>query len=103
MHEWSIPDAQFAAILGCSEDEWAQVRLDAGASLSPTASDRLGRMLRVLDHARAVFDERRDTVDWLSTSNDALSGASPLSLMHTAAGARRVDAVLTRLEFGVYA
>ena len=104
MRTWSIPVARFAAILGCSERKWSRAR--AGASdmlLSPTESDRLLRVRRVLDRARTVFDTDRDAGAWLSASNAALSGASPLSLMDTDAGVRLVDDVLTRLEFGVYA
>ena len=51
----------------------------------------------------AVFDDHEAACDWLSTPNPALSGHSPLSLLATDAGASRVDDVLTRLEFGVYA
>ena len=103
MRAWSIPVAWFAAILGCSERQWGRLRAGAGdALLSPAASDRLLRARRTLDHARAVFDDEPDTVAWLSAPNDALAGESPLSLLDTDAGVRLVEAVLTRVEFGVY-
>ena len=104
MRAWSIPVARFAAILGCSERKWSRVRAGApDVLLSPAESDRLLRTRRVLDHARTVFDDHRDTAAWLSAPNHALSGASPLSLMDTDAGVLLVEEVLTRLEFGVYA
>ncbi len=72
--------------------------------LTSTAdSDRLLRARRLFEHARTVFDDDADVRAWLSAPNAALSGRSPLSLLNTDADARLVDAVLTRLEFGVYA
>ncbi|MDE2907516.1 MAG: DUF2384 domain-containing protein [Acidobacteriota bacterium] len=104
MRAWSIPAGRFAAILGCSERKWSRVRAgDRGSRLSPTESDRLLRTQRLFEHARSVFDEDKDARAWLSAPNDALSGESPLALLDTDAGARLVDDVLTRLEFGVYA
>lgn len=103
MRTWFIPLARFAAILGCSERQWGRLRAGGlRALLSPAASDRLLRARCALDHARAVFDDERDTVAWMSAPNDALSGESPLSLLDTDAGVRLVEEVLTRIEFGVY-
>jgi putative toxin-antitoxin system antitoxin component (TIGR02293 family) len=73
------------------------------ALLAATDPNRLPRTRRLFAHARAVFDDDEAAGDWLSTPNPALSGHSPLSLLATDSGARRVDVVLTRLEFGVYA
>ena len=65
--------------------------------------ERLLRTRRLFEYARTVFDDEATARAWLSTPNAALSGRSPLPLLDTDAGARLVDAVLTRLEFGVYA
>ncbi len=73
------------------------------ALLAATDPNRLPRARRLFEHARAVFDDDEAAGHWLSTPNPALSGHAPLSLLATDAGARRVDDVLTRLEFGVYA
>ena len=104
MRTWSVPVAQFAAILGCSERTWARVRGGSPDVLLPvTTSDRLLRTLRVLTHAGAVFDDEADARAWMSAPNAALGGESPLSLLDTDQGVRTVDEVLTRLQFGVYA
>ena len=59
---------------------------------APTAdSERLLRTRRLFEHARTVFDNEADAHAWLSTPDAALSGRSPLSLLDTDAGARRVD------------
>ncbi|MCY4025667.1 MAG: DUF2384 domain-containing protein [Acidobacteria bacterium] len=104
MQAWSVSADQFAVLLGCSQRAWSRARRERPDLLLPQReSDRLVVIRRVFDHAGSVFDDQRDAVAWLSTANDALSGATPLSLMGTDAGAQSVDDVLTRLEFGVYA
>lgn len=81
----------------------------AHSDASAAASDQAGpatdllRTRQVFAHARRVFDDDTDARRWLSAPNDALSGERPLALLHTDAGVRLVDDVLTRLEFGVYA
>lgn len=70
---------------------------------STVDSDRLLRTRRLFEHARTVFDDDADARAWLSTPNAALSGRAPLSLLDTDTDARLVEAVLTRLEHGVYA
>ena len=71
---------------------------------APTAdSERSLRTRRLSSTLGRVFDDQADARGWLSTPNAALSGRSPLSLLDTDVGARLVDEVLTRLEFGVYA
>ena len=61
------------------------------------------RVAQVFDHAKTIFDNQGNAVEWFVTSNPALSGEAPLSLLDTDAGVHEVDDVLTRLEFGVYA
>lgn len=104
MQRWSVPVARFAAVLGCSERTWARVRGGSPDDLLPvTTSDRLRRALRILTHARIVFDDEADARVWMAAPNAALGGESPLSLLDTDEGVRLVDEVLTRLQFGVYA
>lgn len=104
METWKVGVARFAAILGTSERKWSRLRSAANDTLlSPVESDRLLRLRDVLDHALTVFDTDKDAVAWFSIANQALCGDTPLSLMDTDAGTREVDAVLTRLEFGVFA
>ncbi len=104
MDSWSIPVARFAAILGTSVRKWGRLRsAGSDAMLNPVESDRLLRLRDVFDHALTVFDSDKDALAWFSLPNQALSGDTPLSLMDTDAGVHEVDAVLTRLEFGVFA
>jgi len=107
MESCRIPVARFAGLLGTSERKWSRLRAEAGADkrvilLSSVETDRLLRVRDVLDHAFEVFDTDEDAITWLSTPLRSLSGDTPLSLLDTDAGVRAVDAVLTRLEFGVF-
>lgn len=103
MATWSIAVARFADILGTSERKWSRLRTAGDdAILSPVESDRLMRVREVFKHALTVFDSHADATAWFSMPNRALSGDTPLSLMDTDAGVHEVDAVLTRLEFGVF-
>lgn len=102
--EWEIPVALFATILGVSERKWSRARAEgAGATLGTVESDRLIRLREIFQHSLKVFDQPSHAAKWFKLGNRALSGESPISLMDTDAGAREVEAVLTRLEFGVYA
>lgn len=104
MVKWSIAVARFAEILGTSERKWSRLRKTGDdAILSPVESDRLMRVRKVFEHALTVFDSHEDATAWFSLPNRALSGDTPLSLLDTDAGVHEVDAVLTRLEFGVFA
>lgn len=99
---WGIPVALFATILGISERKWSRMRSNLSQTgLGAVESDRLLRMHAVLEHALQVFDSAPNAIDWFALPNRALSGAAPMSLMDTDAGVHEVDAVLTRLEFGV--
>ncbi len=103
METWLIPVGRFATILGSSERKWGRLRsAPENSLLGPVESDRLLRLRKVFDHAESVFDSHEDAVAWFSIPNRSLSGDTPLSLMDTDAGVHEVDAVLTRLEFGVF-
>jgi len=55
----------------------------------------------VLQRAAAVIGDRQDAMRWLGTPVRALGYATPISLLHNAAGREQVLTVLGRLEHGV--
>lgn len=68
-------------------------KLDAGES------DRLVRLTRVVELARdALGPEKGDK--WMRRPNRALKGKIPLELCRSEAGARLVEAVLDRINYG---
>jgi len=52
--------------------------------------------------AERVFGSSRAARDWLLAPNPALGDEMPSRLLATTSGARRVEAVLIRIEHGVF-
>jgi putative toxin-antitoxin system antitoxin component (TIGR02293 family) len=69
--------------------------------LDADESDRLYRLARMAAHAVSVFGTEDKAVAWLHRPNRALSGEAPVRLLDTDLGARQVEDVLGRLEFGL--
>jgi len=77
-------------------------RRERGQALSPTESDRLARVLRILVLAEETFQSAEKAHRWLRTGNRELGGRVPLDLLDTDGGAHVVEAVLGRISHGVY-
>jgi putative toxin-antitoxin system antitoxin component (TIGR02293 family) len=71
--------------------------------LSPEQSDRLVRVLRVLSEAEETFGARERAHAWLRRPTSALGGQTPLELLDTDVGARRVEDLLGRISHGIAA
>ncbi len=72
------------------------------ARLTPEQSDAVVRTARSLAKAIDILGDRKKAVRWLTTPNRALGGEIPITLLDTSAGAHEVEAVLDRVEYGVY-
>ena len=77
-------------------------RLGARARLSKDESDRVVRFARVVAQAGETLGDKAKAAHWLQSPNRALSGRKPLELLDTDAGVREVEAVLGRINYGVY-
>ncbi|MDB5322858.1 MAG: hypothetical protein JWN40_4489 [Phycisphaerales bacterium] len=78
-------------------------RRRATGRLSPDESERLLRIATVFEKALDLFEG--DVVAarrWLSTPKRALDGATPLNFARTEIGGREVEALIGRLEHGVF-
>lgn len=71
--------------------------------LTAEQSDRLVRVLRVIEAAEDTFGDARKAHDWLRRPTTALHNQAPLDLLDTDIGAREVEALLTRIAHGVAA
>jgi putative toxin-antitoxin system antitoxin component (TIGR02293 family) len=69
--------------------------------LSRVDSDLLYRIARAIVHAVSVFEDAGYAVQWLKASNEALGGATPLSLLATVEGDEVVHAELGAVEHGM--
>ena len=71
--------------------------------LSPEESDRLVRAARIVSQARRLFEGNAEAANhWLKSSQQALGGSTPLEYAQTEIGAREVEALIARLEHGVF-
>lgn len=70
--------------------------------LNLVESDRLLRLAHVAARAVDVLGDVSKASQWLKFPNRALGGETPLSLLDTEIGSRQVEAVLGRIEHGVY-
>jgi putative toxin-antitoxin system antitoxin component (TIGR02293 family) len=71
--------------------------------LSPEESDRLVRAARIVSQTRRLFEGNAEAANrWLKSSQQALGGSTPLEYAQTEIGAREVEALIARLEHGVF-
>ncbi len=77
-------------------------RRKAAGRLSPDESDKVMRLSRLLDHAAKVFGDVEKARAWLKFPQVGLGGAVPLDYAQTEVGAREVDDLLGRIDYGVY-
>lgn len=96
-----LTNAELAALLGVSLRTLA--RLDPAKSrLDAVSGDRLVRSARLYAIAAEVLEDSAEAARWLKMPQRALGGAIPLELAHTDVGTRAVEALLGRMEHGVY-
>ena len=70
--------------------------------LDVSSGDRLVRAAHVYTLACEVLEDDEAAVRWLRAPQEALGGAIPLELAATDVGTRAVEALLARMEHGVY-
>ena len=70
--------------------------------LNPQESDRLYRVARAVSQAIEVLGSIEKARVWLKTANRALGCERPLDLLDTEIGAREVEEVLLRLNYGIF-
>lgn len=96
-----VTQSELAAALGIPERTLARRKKEG--TLNSEESAKLVRLARVVERAEVVFGDLDTALSWLKSSNAALSGAEPLSLMDTDIGAESVLDTLGRIEHGVFA
>src|SRR5438128_11348263 len=95
-----LPFEQLAAKLAISRSTLQ--RRKAAGRLSPDESDKVMRLSRLLEHATTVFGDIEKARAWLKFPQRGLGGAVPLDYAETEVGAREVDNLLGRIDYGVY-
>jgi len=95
-----MPFEQLAAKLSISRSTLQRRKVNG--RLSPDESDKVMRFARLLDHATDVFGDVNKARAWLKFPQRGLGGAVPLDYAKTEIGAREVDNLLGRIDYGVY-
>jgi len=71
--------------------------------LQPDESDRLVRLARLFAAAVELYQGEPDAArTWMMRPSRALGGASPFAMARTEVGAREVEALIGRIEHGVF-
>lgn len=90
-----------ASIIGIPERTLA--RRKAADRLAPEESERLLRISGIFEKAVELFDGNVDSaIQWLTNPKMALNCEKPLFYSRTELGAREVENLLGRIEYGVF-
>ena len=93
--------AQLAGLIQISARTLARRKHEG--RLRPDESDRLVRVARIYGRAIDLLEgDAAAARRWLARANPALGGSSPLAMTSSEVGAREVDALIGRLEHGVF-
>lgn len=95
-----LPEQTLAAKLGISKATLQ--RRKAQRRLRPHESDRVLRFARLAGMAIEAMETVENARRWLNSPQTGLGGAIPLDYAQTEIGAREVENLLGRIEFGVY-
>lgn len=69
--------------------------------LSLAESERTERLARVIAHAEMLWGDQEEARAFLNEPHPLLDGITPLKLAHTELGARRVESLLSHIEYGL--
>ena len=96
--------------IGVSAQRLADVLRISGATLhrrkaerrfTPEESDRLYRLLTLVELAERVIGDAADARRWLTTPSADLGGSIPLDIMRTAPGLEAVQTLLYQIAEGI--
>jgi len=104
--------SRFIQAIGMSQEEASAAfhipprtlarRKEASGRMATGEGERMVRYARLLAQAQETLGSLDKAKSWLGLENRALGGATPLSLLDTDIGARAVQDVLGRIEYGLF-
>lgn len=96
-----VPQTVLLQKLTISESTHAR-RTKSRQKLTMQESDRLIWVARVYAYATEVFSSEEKARQWMQHPIRALHFTAPFDYLDTEEGARQIEAILTRLEHGVF-
>jgi putative toxin-antitoxin system antitoxin component (TIGR02293 family) len=95
-----VPMEKLVPMLGISKATLHRRKL--AGRLDQAESDRVVRFAKLMGKAVTVFESEESARHWLNSPQFGLGGAVPLQYAETEVGAREVENLLGRIEYGVY-
>lgn len=95
-----VPMGKVASVLGMSRATLHRRKIQG--RIDKEESEKLVRYQRLLQKAEDVFGDAKAAREWLTTNQAGLGNAVPLEFAKTEIGAREVENLLGRIEYGVY-
>lgn len=96
----AVPMERLVPMLGISKATLH--RRKSQGRLDQAESDRVVRYARLMGRAIEVMESEDSARQWLTSPQFGLGGAVPLEYAETEVGAREVEDLLGRIEYGVY-
>jgi putative toxin-antitoxin system antitoxin component (TIGR02293 family) len=90
---------EFADLLGVSQPTFFRRRKQK--RFTPDESDHIMRFARLWSMALETFENDDGARTWLKASAMGLKGRIPLEVAKSEAGAREVEALLQRIDYGI--
>jgi putative toxin-antitoxin system antitoxin component (TIGR02293 family) len=95
-----VPMDKLASVLGMSRATLHRRKIQG--KIDKDESEKLVRYQRLLKKAEDVFGGGDSAREWLTNPQAGLGNAVPLDFAKTEIGAREVENLLGRIEYGVY-
>jgi putative toxin-antitoxin system antitoxin component (TIGR02293 family) len=95
-----VPMEKVASVLGMSRATLHRRKIQG--KIDKEESEKLVRYQRLLKKAEDVFGDAKAAREWLTNKQAGLGNAVPLEFAKTEIGAREVENLLGRIEYGVY-
>ena len=96
-----LNDEEVSSTLGVSQKTISRLRSQPRKKLGVFVGDRLYRAAHIFALATSVLGNKEQAQKWLRNPQIGLGNRIPLDLLTTQAGAREVEDLLGRIEFGV--
>lgn len=100
LDDWHFTREELHRNLHVSRSTWS--RKGRNQRLNQAQSEKIMRLVEVLALAVDVLEAEEAALRWLRDPNRALGNECPMALLDTDTGTRWVEAVLLRIEHGIY-
>lgn len=95
-----LPEARLQSVTGIPARTWT--RRKKGGKFNPEESERIARIARIFEQAERVLGTKDSATKWLQEPNLGLGNEAPIEIASMELGAKEVEELLSRIEYGVY-